>query len=123
MPPREVDIVRTRRAGIALALLLASQSSPTAAQMPDIYADDDIWLMEESTQGSPEDSATDRAEIAKHPDTEHSASITPNPMHASENDRTCREYQQRVTIGGRPQQAYGTACRRSDGVWEILRSE
>ena len=31
----------------------------------------------------------------------------------------CREYQQTVTVGGRSQDGYGTACRRPDGSWEI----
>lgn len=31
----------------------------------------------------------------------------------------CREYQQTVTVGGRSQQAYGTACQMPDGTWQI----
>ncbi len=34
--------------------------------------------------------------------------------------RYCREYTQDVQIGGRAQQIYGTACRNSDGSWEIM---
>lgn len=33
--------------------------------------------------------------------------------------RQCREFLQTVTIGGRTEQAYGTACRQPDGAWEI----
>ena len=32
----------------------------------------------------------------------------------------CREFQQTVTVGGRSEEAYGTACRREDGTWEIV---
>ena len=32
----------------------------------------------------------------------------------------CREFQQRVTIDGRMQQAYGTACQNPDGSWQIV---
>ena len=32
----------------------------------------------------------------------------------------CREYQSTVHIGGRVQQAFGTACRMPDGTWRIL---
>lgn len=32
----------------------------------------------------------------------------------------CREYQHTIYIGGRPQQAYGTACRQPDGSWQIV---
>jgi surface antigen len=31
----------------------------------------------------------------------------------------CREYQSNVTIGGEVKKAYGTACRKPDGSWEI----
>jgi surface antigen len=32
----------------------------------------------------------------------------------------CREYQHTIYIGGRPQEAYGTACRQPDGSWQIV---
>ncbi len=31
----------------------------------------------------------------------------------------CREYQQNVTVNGRDEQAYGTACRQPDGSWKV----
>lgn len=34
--------------------------------------------------------------------------------------RYCREYQKRVAVGGRAQNAYGTACRQLDGSWELV---
>ncbi len=34
--------------------------------------------------------------------------------------RYCREFQQNVTIGGRSEQAYGTACQQPDGAWEVV---
>lgn len=34
--------------------------------------------------------------------------------------RQCREFQQTVTVGGRTEQAYGTACLQPDGSWEIV---
>jgi surface antigen len=33
----------------------------------------------------------------------------------------CREFQETVTIGGKPEQAYGTACRQPDGSWKVTR--
>lgn len=32
----------------------------------------------------------------------------------------CREYTHTVNIGGRPERAYGTACRQPDGSWQIV---
>ncbi|HTI87606.1 MAG TPA: RT0821/Lpp0805 family surface protein [Alphaproteobacteria bacterium] len=34
----------------------------------------------------------------------------------------CREFQQTVSIGGKTQQAYGTACRQPDGTWKVIGS-
>ena len=34
--------------------------------------------------------------------------------------RYCREFQQQVSIGGKTEQAYGTACRNPDGSWEVV---
>ena len=31
----------------------------------------------------------------------------------------CREYDQQVTVGGRTQASYGTACQQPDGSWKI----
>jgi hypothetical protein len=38
----------------------------------------------------------------------------------SSQNRYCREFQQTVTVGGKTEQAYGTACRQPDGAWEIV---
>lgn len=35
--------------------------------------------------------------------------------------RQCREYRQTVTIGDKTESAHGTACRRSDGSWQVVR--
>ena len=34
--------------------------------------------------------------------------------------RYCREFQQTLIVGGRTENAYGTACRQPDGSWEII---
>jgi hypothetical protein len=39
---------------------------------------------------------------------------------APETGRYCREYQRTVTVGGQAQAAYGRACWRPDGSWEIM---
>ena len=38
----------------------------------------------------------------------------------NDSGRTCREYQQQVTVGGKAEQAYGTACLQEDGAWKIV---
>jgi hypothetical protein len=34
--------------------------------------------------------------------------------------RQCREFQQNVTISGRDEEAYGTACMQPDGSWQVV---
>ncbi len=34
------------------------------------------------------------------------------------NGEQCREYQRTITIGGKTETAYGTACRQPDGTWK-----
>jgi hypothetical protein len=47
-------------------------------------------------------------------------SVTPVREGTTTYGRYCREFQQIVTIGGREENAYGTACRSADGSWEIV---
>ena len=53
------------------------------------------------------------------PDSGHSGTVTPVRTYES-NGRFCREFQQTVTIGGRPEDSFGTACRQPDGSWRIV---
>ncbi|MBP2233253.1 hypothetical protein J2847_006590 [Azospirillum agricola] len=34
----------------------------------------------------------------------------------------CREFDTPVVIGGKPQQAHGTACLQADGGWQVMQS-
>jgi surface antigen len=43
-------------------------------------------------------------------------------LYQAANGTYCREYQQEITVGGKEQQSYGTACRQPDGTWKILNS-
>lgn len=54
------------------------------------------------------------------PDSGHYGEVTPEPAYERGPGEYCREYQQTVVIGGKEQEAYGTACRRPDGSWEIV---
>lgn len=49
-----------------------------------------------------------------------SGAVTPTQTYEPEPGRYCREFQQQVVIGGKIQDAYGTACRQPDGSWEIV---
>ena len=51
-----------------------------------------------------------------------SGSVTPIRDGHTIDGRACREFQQQVTIGGKTDQAYGTACQQPDGSWQIVPS-
>ena len=56
------------------------------------------------------------------PQSGNSGSIT--PVREGNNTATgeyCREYQTTINVGGKSEQAYGTACRQPDGSWRILK--
>lgn len=46
--------------------------------------------------------------------------IVPVREGRSSDGYACREYQQTVTIGGKTERAYGTACKQPDGSWKII---
>ncbi len=54
------------------------------------------------------------------PQSGNSGTFTPVRDGTAANGEYCREFQQTATIGGRPQQTYGTACRQPDGAWKIV---
>lgn len=53
-------------------------------------------------------------------DGETSGSVKTTRLGTSTSGRQCREFQQKVTIGGKTEQAYGTACLKADGSWELV---
>jgi surface antigen len=54
------------------------------------------------------------------PDTGNKGTITPTREGRTSDGAACREYQQTVTIGGKTERAYGTACKQPDGSWKII---
>jgi surface antigen len=58
--------------------------------------------------------------VWNNPDNGHSGAVVPVRDGRDPNGNYCREFQETVTIGGQPQQAYGQACRQPDGSWKIV---
>jgi surface antigen len=56
----------------------------------------------------------------RNPDNGHTGTVTPRRTYQTASGQYCREYTQTITIGGRPQTSYGTACRQPDGQWKIV---
>lgn len=60
--------------------------------------------------------------VWNNPDSGHSGTVTPVRDGNSTSGLYCREFQQTVTVSGRTETAYGTACRQPDGSWRIVES-
>jgi len=54
------------------------------------------------------------------PDSGRSGTVTPVRDGRSASGEYCREYQTTVNIDGRKPNAYGTACRKPDGSWQVV---
>lgn len=54
------------------------------------------------------------------PNSGNSGSFTPTRNGRASDGSYCREYSSTVTIDGRTEQAYGTACQQPDGSWKIV---
>ncbi|HEX5362802.1 MAG TPA: RT0821/Lpp0805 family surface protein [Gallionella sp.] len=75
---------------------------------------------------------TRKAESAMEYNRDHQASTWHNPNTGAEvtamptrtfksaDGENCREYQTTVTVSGKKEKAYGTACRQPDGSWKIV---
>ena len=55
------------------------------------------------------------------PDTGNGGTVTPIREGTAEDGAPCREYQSTIHVGGKTEQAYGTACRQADGSWKIVK--
>lgn len=69
--------------------------------------------------------ALERAQAGKtvawqNPDSGHSGTVTPTRTYQTAQGTYCREYTQTVTIDGKKENSYGTACRQPDGSWKIV---
>jgi surface antigen len=53
------------------------------------------------------------------PESGHSGSILPVREGTSARGEYCREFKQMIYIDGNQHQAYGTACKQTDGTWRI----
>jgi surface antigen len=55
----------------------------------------------------------------RNPDNGHHYEVTPVRTYQVVEGRYCREFTTQVIIGGKVEEAYGTACRMPDGAWKI----
>lgn len=79
----------------------------------------DQAALDRTTQGALEVNPTGSQSTWRNPDSGHYGTVTPTRTYQAPSGSYCREFTQTVTIGGRTEEAYGTACRQPDGTWQI----
>lgn len=100
-------------AGTLFGAFLGSQVGRSLDQTDRLYA-------ERTARGSLERSPTGTTSDWVNPDTGHAGSFTPTKTYRTRYGQNCRDYSQTVTVDGRTETAYGTACRSSDGTWRLV---
>ena len=98
--------------GIGLGAMLGNQIGQQLDER-------DRLMMGQSFQTALERAPDSSSSSWRNPNTGNSGYTTPTRTVVASNGTPCREFTQTVTIGGKPQQAYGTACRQADGSWKI----
>ena len=84
--------------------------------------DRDKRMAAQAAQQAFESNPAGQASVWNNPDSGNSGSITPTKTYQLANGQYCRQYHQVITVGGEPQNAYGTACRQANGTWQIQQS-
>jgi surface antigen len=67
-----------------------------------------------------EHNRVNQARTWHNPDTGNDVTVTPTRTFTRPSGETCREYTTSVVIQGKRETAHGTACRQSDGSWQIV---
>ena len=99
-------------AGVLLGALVGSEIGKSLDRA-------DRQYMAEKTQYALESGQSGQPVEWRNPDSGHYGTVTPQRAYQA-NDSYCREYTQTVSIGGKTERAYGTACRQPDGSWQIV---
>lgn len=75
-----------------------------------------------TAQNSLEHSHSGKTSTWRNPDTGNSGEFTPKKAYKTDNGY-CREFTQKITVAGKTQDGYGTACRQPDGTWKIVKTD
>ena len=99
--------------GAALGALIGSEVGKSLDRA-------DQLAMQHTTQNTLETAPAGATSTWHNPDSGNRGTVTPTQTYQKNDGRYCREFTQTVTVGGRTQEAYGTACRQPDGSWQII---
>lgn len=80
----------------------------------------DMGYMRQTNYQAFEYGRSGTAQTWRNPDSGNYGAVVPRPAYQTATGQYCREFQQSITVGGRSEQGYGTACRQPDGSWQIV---
>lgn len=103
-------------ATMAGAAIGAVAGAAVGAKMDEV----DRMKMAQAYQSSLEYNRSGQQTEWVNPDSGNRGSFEPTRTYQNSVGQYCREYQQTITVAGRTEQGYGTACRQPDGSWQIL---
>lgn len=102
--------------GVAVGTLLGAAIGNSIGESLDKA---DLAYYNQTSQGALEDNRVGETSTWRNPDSGNYGTVTPTRTFETAEDQPCREYSQTITIDGRTEKGYGTACRDVDGTWRI----
>lgn len=99
-------------AGTLLGAFIGNQVGASLDRADKLY-------MQQTNQSALETLPTGERSVWTNPDTGNSGWIKPTKTYQTSDETYCREFTQAIEIGGKQQEAYGTACRQPDGTWKL----
>jgi surface antigen len=100
--------------GVLAGTLIGGQISQTMDEH-------DRQLAQLSSQKALETASSGQSVEWRNPDSGNYGYVTPERAFKNDQGQYCREYTQTVVVGGKQEKAYGKACRKPDGQWEIVK--
>lgn len=80
----------------------------------------DMTYFDRTSQRALETGQAGQALPWNNPKSGNSGVVIPQKPYQNDNGQYCREFQNKITVGGKTQNGYGTACRQPDGSWQIV---
>ncbi len=99
-------------AGVLIGALIGSEVGRSMDQQDQMRADQAVSTAQSAPIGE--------AIVWNNPESGNYGTITPVRDGTSSSGLYCREFQQVITVGGKTETAYGTACQEPDGTWRIV---
>lgn len=109
--------------GLAVVMGVLAGAAMAFGQTAEPLAPPEQQAMSDTFQHALEYNKTDQSSDWVNPDTGRSGAVAPTKTYTNAQGQPCREFTSSITIGGKAEQGYGTACRQPDGTWQIVDNE